>query len=77
LTGFRLLMNDERFVHIPKILETPKSNDLHEDVENMKALKRTNHEINKEAVRTTTPILLLPTPCAIHFDDAGKNFQFY
>jgi deoxyribonuclease-4 len=38
LTGFRLLMNDERFAHIPKILETPKSEDLHEDVENMKVL---------------------------------------
>ena len=39
LTGFRLLMNDERFAHIPKILETPKSDDLHEDVENMGVLK--------------------------------------
>ena len=39
LTGFRLLMNDERFSHIPKILETPKSDDLHEDVENMNVLK--------------------------------------
>jgi deoxyribonuclease-4 len=39
LTGFRLLMNDDRFVHIPKILETPKSDDLHEDVENMSVLK--------------------------------------
>lgn len=39
LTGFRLLMNDERFIHIPKILETPKSEDLHEDVENMRVLK--------------------------------------
>lgn len=39
LTGFRLLMNDERFAHIPKILETPKSNDLHEDVENMNVLR--------------------------------------
>ncbi len=39
LTGFRLLMNDERFIHIPKILETPKSNDLHEDVENMRVLR--------------------------------------
>lgn len=37
--GFRLLMNDERFAHIPKILETPKSDDLHEDVENMNLLK--------------------------------------
>ena len=39
LTGFKLLMNDERFMHIPKILETPKSDDLHEDVENMNVLK--------------------------------------
>lgn len=39
LTGFRLLMNDERFADIPKILETPKSDDLHEDVENLKILK--------------------------------------
>lgn len=39
LTGFRLLMNDERFAHIPKILETPKSDDLHEDVENMAVLR--------------------------------------
>ncbi len=39
LTGFRLLMNDKRFTHIPKILETPKSDDLHEDVENMSVLK--------------------------------------
>ena len=39
LNGFRLLMNDERFAHIPKILETPKSDDLHEDVENMRVLK--------------------------------------
>ncbi len=39
LTGFKLLMNDERFINIPKILETPKSEDLHEDVENMNVLK--------------------------------------
>jgi len=39
LTGFKLLMNDKRFAHIPKILETPKSEDLHEDVENMRVLK--------------------------------------
>ncbi|MFA6456323.1 MAG: deoxyribonuclease IV [Bacteroidota bacterium] len=38
LEGFRLLMNDERFAHIPKILETPKSDDLHEDVENITVL---------------------------------------
>jgi deoxyribonuclease IV len=39
LEGFRLLMNDERFARIPKILETEKSDDLHEDVENMNVLK--------------------------------------
>lgn len=38
-TGFRLLMNDERFIRIPKILETPKSDDLHEDVENIATLR--------------------------------------
>ncbi|HTR80426.1 MAG TPA: deoxyribonuclease IV [Bacteroidota bacterium] len=39
LEGFSLLMNDRRFARVPKILETPKSEDLHEDVENMKILK--------------------------------------
>jgi deoxyribonuclease-4 len=39
LEGFRLLMNDPRFEDIPKILETPKSDDLHEDVENIRILK--------------------------------------
>ena len=39
LTGFRLLMNDARFAHVPKVLETPKSEDLHEDVENMAVLR--------------------------------------
>jgi deoxyribonuclease-4 len=37
--GFSLLMNDARFEYISKILETPKSEDLHEDVENMKLLR--------------------------------------
>lgn len=39
LTGFRMLMNDERLAHVPKILETEKSDDMHEDVENMNALR--------------------------------------
>ena len=38
LQGFSFLINDERFVSIPKILETPKSEDLHEDVENLRVL---------------------------------------
>jgi deoxyribonuclease-4 len=39
LTAFRMLMNDPRFQDIPKILETEKSEDMHEDVENMRMLK--------------------------------------
>jgi len=37
--GFRMLMNDSRFDRIPKILETDKSEDMHEDVENMAILR--------------------------------------
>jgi deoxyribonuclease-4 len=39
LEGFRALMNDPRLAHIPKILETDKSEDLHEDIENMGVLR--------------------------------------
>ncbi len=39
LEGFRALMNDPRLANIPKILETDKSEDLHEDVENMAVLR--------------------------------------
>ncbi|RPI04579.1 MAG: deoxyribonuclease IV [Ignavibacteriae bacterium] len=39
LEGFRLLMNDIRFDQIPKILETPKGEEMREDVENLKILK--------------------------------------
>ncbi len=39
LEGFRFLMNDPRLERIPKILETEKSEDMHEDVENMDALR--------------------------------------
>ncbi len=39
LAGFRFLMNDERFQNIPKILETDKSPDMKEDIENMRVLK--------------------------------------
>ena len=37
--GFRLLMNDDRFFGIPKILETPKGPEMKEDVKNMKLLR--------------------------------------
>ena len=37
--GFRPLMTDPRFAGIPKIIETPKSEDMHEDVENLNVLR--------------------------------------
>ena len=39
LAGFGLLMNDERFRDIPKILETEKGPDMKEDVKNMNVLR--------------------------------------
>jgi deoxyribonuclease IV len=38
-TGFRLIMNDKRFEHIPKILETPKGEDMREDRMNLRRLR--------------------------------------
>jgi deoxyribonuclease-4 len=40
LEGFRHLMNDPRLRDVPKILETPKGDDLAEDRVNMAALKK-------------------------------------
>jgi deoxyribonuclease IV len=40
LEGFRRLVNDKRFVRIPKILETPKGPDLAEDIMNLATLKK-------------------------------------
>ncbi len=37
--GFRLLVNDPRFTDHPMVLETPKSEDLHEDRENLRLLR--------------------------------------
>jgi len=39
LTGFRFLMNDERFARIPKILETPKGEDNEMDAVNLRTLR--------------------------------------
>jgi deoxyribonuclease-4 len=39
LAGFRMLMNDTRLESVPKILETEKSDDMHEDIENMNVLR--------------------------------------
>jgi deoxyribonuclease-4 len=38
--GFRCLMKDERLAQIPKILETPKGEDLKEDRMNLALLRR-------------------------------------
>ena len=40
LPAFRFIMRDRRFRKIPKVLETPKSKDLREDVENLSTLRR-------------------------------------
>jgi deoxyribonuclease IV len=37
--GFKHIVNDERFANHPGCLETPKSDDLHEDVENLQRLR--------------------------------------
>jgi deoxyribonuclease-4 len=39
LDGFTNLVNDERFKNIPMIIETPKGEDLEEDIENLKKLR--------------------------------------
>jgi deoxyribonuclease-4 len=37
--AFRLLVNDERFVHVPMILETPRGKDMQEDIETLALLR--------------------------------------
>lgn len=39
LDAFRMILNDGRFREIPMLLETPKSEDMHEDVENLRVLR--------------------------------------
>jgi deoxyribonuclease IV len=39
LSAFRFIMRNRRFRNIPKVLETPKSKDLREDVENLRTLR--------------------------------------
>jgi deoxyribonuclease-4 len=38
--GFKNIMNDERLIHIPKILETPKDKEQKEDLVNIQVLKK-------------------------------------
>jgi deoxyribonuclease-4 len=39
LAPFGFILNDPRFATVPMILETPKSEDMHEDVENLRVLR--------------------------------------
>lgn len=39
LSAFGFFLNDPRLVQVPMILETPKSEDMHEDVENLRVLR--------------------------------------
>ena len=39
LEAFGFILNDPRMVDVPKILETEKSEDMHEDVENLRVLR--------------------------------------
>jgi len=39
LQGFRHIVNDSRLRKCPGCLETPKSDDLHEDVQNLATLR--------------------------------------
>jgi deoxyribonuclease IV len=39
LAPFGFILNDPRFAAVPMILETPKSEDMHEDVENLRVLQ--------------------------------------
>ncbi|MBE0582317.1 MAG: deoxyribonuclease IV [Desulfofustis sp.] len=42
--GFRLLLNDHRFANHAMILETPKSEDLREDIDNLALLRSLLHQ---------------------------------
>ena len=45
LNGFKNIMNDKRLLHIPKILETPKTKGQKEDLKNIRVLKKLINEV--------------------------------
>jgi len=49
LAAFRRIVNDPRFRHLPGCLETPKSPDLHEDVENLAVLRGLTTQAGRRA----------------------------
>jgi deoxyribonuclease-4 len=40
LPAFRHVLHDPRWAGLPMVLETPKSDDLHEDAQNLRVLRR-------------------------------------
>ena len=48
LEGFRHIVSDARFAKSPGCLETPKSDDLHEDVENLATLRSLAAKVRSE-----------------------------
>lgn len=50
--AFRHIVNDARFEHLPACLETPKSPDLHEDVENLAVLRGLVENDSRELITT-------------------------
>lgn len=55
LEGFRLLVNDPRFTQLPMIIETPKGDDMAEDVENLSLLRSL---VGAAAAPASAPALL-------------------
>lgn len=53
LAGFRHIVNDPRFKNTPACIETPKSKDLHEDVENLNALRSLKNPRGGNSIRKT------------------------
>jgi len=51
LPGFQIVVNDSRFKNHPACLETPKSEDMHEDIENLKTLRSLQ---NKPGARSSS-----------------------
>jgi deoxyribonuclease IV len=51
LEGFRALVTDTRFKNHPGCLETPKSEDMHEDVENLATLRSLESKAGKKVKR--------------------------
>jgi deoxyribonuclease-4 len=57
--GFRYIVNDVRFSKVPGCLETPKSKDLKEDVQNLATLRSLLKIKTPHLVRKTGPAALL------------------